>query len=49
VVELLINHGADVNRVGRKFGAAGETPLQMARRGADSRIAQLLIARGART
>jgi ankyrin repeat protein len=49
MVELLINHGADVNRVGRKFGAAGETPLQMARRGADSRIAQLLIARGART
>jgi ankyrin repeat protein len=48
VIDRLIELGADVNRVGRKFSAAGHTPLELAverdRRGA----AELLRARGGR-
>ena len=44
MVALLVENGADVNRVGRKFKPAGETPLQMAR---DEKIIQYLKSRGA--
>lgn len=43
--ELLIDRGANVNRVGRKFKAAGESPLQLAK---DEKIAGLLRSRGAK-
>ncbi len=47
LVELLIAHGADVNRVGRKFGEP-ESPLQTAQRGRDPKITKLLQEKGAR-
>lgn len=42
-VDLLIEHGADVKRVGRKFGKK-QTPLQLSR---DKKIIELLKAKGA--
>lgn len=42
-VELLIEHGADVNRVGRKFGGKRQTPKQLSR---DEKIIQLLKTSG---
>lgn len=44
-VELLIANGADVTRVGRKFGGKRQTPLQLAR---DSRIVDMLKSNGAK-
>ena len=46
MVELLVAHGADVNRTGRKFKAYGERPLQMAK---DEKIADFLKSKGARS
>lgn len=46
MVELLVTNGADVNRVGRKFKAKGESPLQMTR---DEKIADFLKSNGARS
>ena len=46
VVELLIENGADVNRVGRKFKASGESPLQMTK---DDKISDFLRSKGARS
>ncbi len=48
LIVRLIEGGADVNRVGRKFDAAGQTPLQMARADGAEEIARLLVERGAR-
>lgn len=48
VAELLLEHGADPNRVGRKFDPAGETPLQLAIAAGSQRVVALLRARGAR-
>ncbi|HWB81167.1 MAG TPA: ankyrin repeat domain-containing protein [Nannocystaceae bacterium] len=48
VAELLLAHGADPNRVGRKFAAQGTTPLQLAIAADATRVADLLRARGAR-
>ncbi len=48
VAELLLEHGADPNRVGRKFDPAGETPLQLALAADSQRVVALLRARGAR-
>jgi ankyrin repeat protein len=45
LVELLVENGADVNRVGRKFKADGETPLQSVR---DEKIADYLRSKGAK-
>lgn len=45
MVELLVANGADVNRIGRKFRAEGQRPLDLAR----GRIADYLRSRGART
>jgi len=46
VVELLVENGADVNRVGRKFKASGESPLQMTK---DDKISDFLRSKGARS
>ncbi|MDB4778108.1 ankyrin repeat domain-containing protein [bacterium] len=43
-VELLISHGADVKRVGRKFGGRKQTPLQLSR---DPKIIDMLKSNGA--
>ncbi len=48
LVDLLIANGGDVNRKGRKFDAAGETPLEAAMAHDNQEIAQLLRQRGAR-
>lgn len=48
-VALLIEHGADVNRRGRKFDPAGATPLESARASGEDDVARLLIQRGAKT
>ena len=48
LAELMLDHGADPNRVGRKFSAEGQTPLQLAERGGHNDIAALLRDRGAR-
>lgn len=45
--EWLIEHGAYVNRIGRKFDAAGQTPLQLARARQRTDVEKLLLARGA--
>lgn len=47
LAELMLDHGADPNRVGRKFSAEGQTPLQMAEEGGHTAIAALLRDRGA--
>ena len=44
MVELLVDNGADLNRVGRKFKAEGERPLQMAK---NEQVAAFLRSRGA--
>lgn len=47
MIELLLDNGADIDRVGRKFDASGQTPLELARaRGRDA-AARLLRDRGA--
>jgi hypothetical protein len=46
---LLIDNGADVNRVGRKFDQQGETPLQTAAKSGRNEIADLLKAKGAKS
>jgi len=43
----LIEHGADVNRVGRKFSAEGDTPLQLARKREHADVVTLLEQHGA--
>ena len=43
-VELLVENGANVNRVGRKFEAGGETPLQSTK---EEKIKNYLISKGA--
>lgn len=45
LVELLVENGADVNRIGRKFKAEGETPLQSTK---DEKIANYLRSKGAK-
>ena len=45
LIELLLDHGADVNRVGRKFAGRLQSPIQMAR---DDKTRQLLRQYGAR-
>jgi ankyrin repeat protein len=45
LVELLVENGADVNRVGRRFNAKGDTPLQLVK---DEKIADYLRSRGAK-
>ena len=45
---LLIEKGADVNRVGRKFEATGVTPLQIAEGRGQEAFARLLRDHGAR-
>ena len=45
VVALLVESGADVNRIGRKFKAEGETPLQRTK---DEKIKDYLKSKGAR-
>jgi ankyrin repeat protein len=45
---LMIEHGADVNRVGRKFSPEGQTPLALARQRGRDEVAELLLAHGAR-
>ena len=47
MVDLLIQHGADVNRAGRKFGPVPETPLQSALRRKQEDVARLLRQHGA--
>ena len=44
LVELLVENGANVNRVGRKFNADGQTPLQLTR---DDKVAAYLRSKGA--
>lgn len=44
LVELLVEKGADVNRVGRKFNAAGQRPLELTK---DEKIIAFLRSRGA--
>lgn len=48
MAELLIAHGADIERRGRKFAAAGETPLECARKNDRQEMERLLIQRGAK-
>jgi ankyrin repeat protein len=45
IIELLIENGADVNRVGRKFSAEGDTPLQLTK---DEKVANYLRSKGAK-
>lgn len=45
LVELLIENGANVNRVGRKFRGQPETPMQRTR---DTKVIQLLKSKGAK-
>lgn len=45
LIELLIENGADVNRVSRKFKAEGLTPLQIAR---DEKVKDYLRSKGAK-
>lgn len=47
VVELLVEHGANVSRIGRKFSAQGETPLQLARKFRNEEAEKFLKAKGA--
>ena len=47
MVDLLIKHGADVNRGGRKFGPVPQTPLGAAVQGKHEDVARLLRQRGA--
>ena len=47
MVQLFIEHGADVQRIGRKFDAAGQTPLQMAGTQGHDDVVRLLQDRGA--
>lgn len=47
MVALLLEHGADPNRVGRKFGGRPQTPLQIARGADRSDIVRLLQDHGA--
>jgi 26S proteasome non-ATPase regulatory subunit 10 len=46
--DFLLEHGADIDRVGRKFDPAGQTPLQVAIRRDRTEVIQLLRDRGAR-
>lgn len=46
---LLIDAGANVNRIGRKFSAEGHTPLDLALQRKSERTAALLRARGGKT
>lgn len=48
LIQLFVEHGADVNRVGRKFSPQGETPLQLAMARERTEAAKLLRDRGAR-
>lgn len=48
MVALLLDHGADPNRIGRKFGGRPTTPLQTAVNSNRNAIANLLRDRGAR-
>jgi ankyrin repeat protein len=48
VVALLLSRGADPRRVGRKFEARGETPLEMAVAGGHHAVARLLEEHGRR-
>jgi ankyrin repeat protein len=45
LVKLLIDHGANVNRTGRKFGGRPQSPIQQTR---DEKIKQLLKSKGAK-
>lgn len=45
LVEMLIENGADVNRIGRKFKDTGETPLQLAK---DEKIKDYMKSKGAK-
>ena len=47
MIAVLLDHGADVNRVGRKFDPVGQTPLQLAEARERTDAAKLLRARGA--
>ena len=48
LVSLLIEHGADVNRVGRRFMGERMTPLQAAGKGENNAIFKLLRQHGAK-
>jgi ankyrin repeat protein len=45
MVEMLLENGADVNRIGRKFKDTGETPLQISK---DEKIIDYLKSKGAK-
>ncbi len=45
LIELLVNNGADVNRVGRKFSPKGLTPLQSTK---NKKVLEYLISKGAK-
>lgn len=45
LVELLLDNGANINRIGRKFSSKGQSPLDLTK---DEKIAGLLRSRGAR-
>ena len=47
VVRLLIESGADIHRRGRKFDAAGQTPLECAQKRERTEIIKLLQQMGA--
>jgi ankyrin repeat protein len=47
LIELFLQHGADINRRGRKFGGEPETPLDLARGRDQADAAALLLERGA--
>jgi ankyrin repeat protein len=48
LIDMLLDHGAEVNRPGRKFGPDPQTPLAMAVRAGQDDAARLLRQRGAR-
>jgi hypothetical protein len=46
--EWLLEHSADVNRIGRKFSAEGDTPMQLAQRRGHTEMEALLRKHGGR-
>lgn len=48
LIDMLLDHGAEVNRPGRKFGPDPQTPLAAALRAGQDESARLLRQRGAR-
>jgi ankyrin repeat protein len=48
MAELLLDHGADIDRKGRKFDASGQTPLECALERDQHEFASFLLQKGAR-